>query len=108
MEDNPTSVFALVLFHPALDWRLASAPVVVLLTRLEPLVVAAVLRVLLVLRVEVVDRVRHDVSRVHRLPVDEGSKLSPKDQISELLPEGGGDGLHSNSTRRSSASSRLS
>ena len=99
MEDNSTSVFALVLFHPALDWRLASAPVVVLLTRLEPLVVAAVLRVLLVLRVEVVDRVRHDVSRVHRLPVDEGSKLSPKDQISELLPEGGGDGLHSNSSR---------
>ena len=99
MEDNSASVFALVLFHPTLDWRLASAPVVVLLTRLEPLVVAAVLRVLLVLRVEVVDRVRHDVSRVHRLPVDEGSKLSPKDQISELLPEGGGDGLHSNSSR---------
>ena len=74
MEDNSTSVFALVLFHPALDWRLASAPVVVLLTRLEPLVVAAVLRVLLVLRVEVVDRVRHDVSRVHRLPIDAGSK----------------------------------
>ena len=99
MEDNSASVFALVLFHPALDWRLASAPVVVLLARLEPLVVAAVLRVLLVLWVEVVDGVRHDVSRVHRLPVDEGSKLSPKDQISELLPEGGGDGLHSNSSR---------
>ena len=74
MEDNSASVFALVLFNPALDWRLASAPVVVLLTWLEPLVVAAVLRVLLVLRVEVVDRVRHDVSRVHRLPVDEGAK----------------------------------
>ena len=74
MEDNSTSVSALVLFHPALDWRLASAPIVVMLTWLEPLVVAAVLRVLLVLRVEVVDRVRHDVSRVHRLPVDEGSK----------------------------------
>ena len=74
MEDNSASVFALVLFHPTLDWRLASAPVIVLLTRLEPLVVAAVLRVLLVLRVEVVDRVRHDVSRVHRLPVEEVSK----------------------------------
>ena len=74
MKDNSASVFALVLFHPTLDWRLASAPVVILLARLEPLVVAAVLRVLLVLRVEVVDRVRHDVSRVHRLPVDEGSK----------------------------------
>ena len=74
MKDNSASVFALVLFHPTLDWRLASAPVIVLLTRLEPLVVAAVLRVLLVLRVEVVDRVRHDVSRVHRLPVEEVSK----------------------------------
>jgi len=80
MKDNSASVFALVLFHPTLDWRLASAPVVILLARLEPLVVAAVLRVLLVLRVEVMDGVRHDVSRVHR------------------LPEGGGDGLHSNST----------
>ena len=30
----------------------------------------AVLGVLLVLRVEVVDRVRHDVPRVHRLPED--------------------------------------
>ena len=74
MEDNSASVFALVLFHPTFDWRFASAPVVVLLTRLEPLVVAAVLRVLLVLRVEVVDGVRHDVSWVHRLPIDEGSK----------------------------------
>ena len=74
MKDNSASVFALVLFHPTLDWRLASAPVVILLARLEPLVVAAVLRVLLVLRVEVVDRVRHDVSRVHRLPVEEVSK----------------------------------
>ena len=34
---------------------------------LEPLVVRAVLRVLLVLRVEVVDGVRHYVPRVHRL-----------------------------------------
>jgi len=81
MKDNSASVFALVLFHPTLDWRLASAPVVILLARLEPLVVAAVLRVLLVLRVEVMDGVRHDVPRVHR------------------LPEGGRDGLHSNSTR---------
>ena len=74
MKDNSASVFALVLFHPTLDWRLASAPVVILLARLEPLVVAAVLRVLLVLWVEVVDGVRHDVSRVHRLPVEEVSK----------------------------------
>ena len=68
MKDNSASVFALVLFHPTLDWRLASAPVVILLARLEPLVVAAVLRVLLVLRVEVMDGVRHDVAGVHRLP----------------------------------------
>ena len=74
MKDNSASVFALVLFHPTLDWRLASAPVVILLARLEPLVVAAVLRVLLVLRVEVMDGVRHDVPRVHRLPVEEVSK----------------------------------
>ena len=39
-----------------------------LLLRLEPLVVRAVLGVLGVLRVEVVERVRHDVAGVHRLP----------------------------------------
>ena len=80
MEDHTTSDLPLVLSHPTLDRGLPSHSIVVLLTRLEPLVVTAVLGVLLVLGVEVVDGISHDVSRVHCLP--------------EV-----GDGLHGHTTR---------
>ena len=68
MEDHTTGDLPLVLSDPTLDRGLPSHSIVVLLTWLEPLVVTAVLGVLLVLRVEIVDGISHDVSRVHGFP----------------------------------------
>ena len=72
----------------------------------------AVLRVLLVLRVEVVDGVRHDVPRVHRLPggrvrrtqwigTREDKRGLERTRQDRMLPEGGRDGGHGDSPTHS-------